>query len=71
LGVQLATAALGGPAPTIAQALIRHSHGHSWSVSLYVAGVCFASLIFAVLTPDTRLGRRPSRSRWPGQGDAP
>jgi MFS family permease len=58
LGVQLATAALGGPAPTIAQALIRHSHGHSWSVSLYVAGVCFASLIFAALTPDTRPRRR-------------
>jgi metabolite-proton symporter len=57
LGVQLATAALGGPAPTIAQALIRHSHGHSWSVSLYVAGVCFSSLIFAVLTPDTRPGK--------------
>jgi MFS family permease len=56
-GVQLATAALGGPAPTIAQALLRSSHGHSWSVSTYIAGVCFTSLIFAALTPETRPAR--------------
>jgi len=59
-GVQLATAALGGPAPTIAQALLRSSHGHSWTVSTYIAGVCFTSLIFAALTPETRPGRRPT-----------
>jgi MFS family permease len=62
VGVQLATTALGGPAPTIAQALIRQSHGHSWSVALYVAGVCFCSMIFALLTPETHPRRRGSYS---------
>jgi MFS family permease len=66
VGVQLATTALGGPAPTIAQALIRQSHGHSWSVALYVAGVCFCSMIFALLTPETH-PRRARAQRWSGR----
>jgi MFS family permease len=53
LGVQLATVVLGGPAPTIAQALLRASHGRSWSVSMYLCGVAAVSLIFALLTPET------------------
>jgi MHS family shikimate/dehydroshikimate transporter-like MFS transporter len=54
LGVQLATVALGGPAPVIAQSLLTHSHGRPWSVSLYICGVAFTSLVFALLTPDTK-----------------
>jgi MHS family metabolite:H+ symporter-like MFS transporter len=53
LGVQLATVVLGGPAPTIAQALLRASHGRSWSVAAYIAGVAFTSLVFVLLTPET------------------
>jgi MFS family permease len=54
LGVQLATVALGGPAPTIAQALLRSSHGKSWSVAAYICGVAAVSLTFALLTPESR-----------------
>jgi MHS family shikimate/dehydroshikimate transporter-like MFS transporter len=59
LGVQLATVALGGPAPTIAQALMRASHGRIWSVAGYVSGVALVSLVFVLLTPETV----PTRSR--------
>jgi MFS family permease len=53
LGVQLATAVLGGPAPTIAQALLRASHGHSWSVAAYISAVALTSLTFVLLSPET------------------
>jgi MFS family permease len=59
LGVQLATVALGGPAPTIAQSLLRASHGRSWSVAAYICSVAVVSLCFTLLTPETL----PRRSR--------
>jgi len=60
------------PRPTIAQALLRSSHGHSWTVSTYIAGVCFTSLIFAALTrkPGRVAGPR-CRSKRPGRSNRP
>jgi metabolite-proton symporter len=67
LGVQLATVALGGPAPMIAQSLLTSSHGRPWSVSLYICCVAFASLVCALLTRDTRPPALPTddvQARW-------
>ncbi len=50
LGVQLATVALGGSAPMIAQALLNRSDGRPWSVSAYICCVAFVSLVSALLT---------------------
>jgi MFS family permease len=63
LGVQLATVALGGPAPTIAQALLRASHGRSWSVSTYLCGVALVSLFFALLSQETSPARAGGADR--------
>jgi MHS family shikimate/dehydroshikimate transporter-like MFS transporter len=57
LGVQLATVAVGGPAPIIAQSLLRSAHGRPWAVSTYLCGIAFVSLVFALLTPDKRPAR--------------
>jgi MHS family shikimate/dehydroshikimate transporter-like MFS transporter len=57
LGVQLATVALGGPAPLIAQSLLTRSGGESWSVAAYICGVALVSMIFALLTREPRPDR--------------
>ncbi|HEX3827177.1 MAG TPA: MFS transporter [Sporichthyaceae bacterium] len=62
LGVQLATVILGGPAPTIAQALMRASHGHTWSVAAYVSGVALVSAVFVLCTPETLPARSAKRA---------
>ena len=54
LGVQLATVALGGPAPIIAQSLLTRSDGRPWAVSAYLCCVAAVSLTCALLTRDTR-----------------
>jgi MFS family permease len=54
LGAQLATVAVGGPAPSISQALLNRGDGRPWLVAAYLCAVAFVSLLSAVLTPDRR-----------------
>lgn len=61
-GAQLATVAVGGPAPIIAQALLQKGDGEPWGVATYLCAVALVSLVSAALTPD----KRPSDqlARW-------
>jgi len=62
IGAQLATVAVGGPAPVIATALLAHDHGRPWGVAGYLCGLAFVSMLAAGLTNDTRpIGAAPQR----------
>jgi hypothetical protein len=65
LGAQLATVAVGGPAPTISQALLDRGDGRPWMVAAYLCAVAFLSLLSAVVTPDRRPGTAADpKARW-------
>jgi MFS family permease len=67
LGASLASAAVGGPAPAVAQALARATGGTPWLVATYLSAVACLSLACALATPDLQSRRRYPRAvtqRW-------